>query len=134
MLLISTKRRRRMSLKTHFKHIYIPRTWKLSTFVELTFNIKFSIASSFSFVHILFQQVFLSAYTTFYYATDSLLSTQPEGDFVWRIVLKFGAVPAALTNYGRLKMPETARYTALVEDATRRPLKTWPKFYKRIYH
>ncbi|WVY89678.1 hypothetical protein V8G54_035192 [Vigna mungo] len=38
-----------------------------------------------------------------------------EGDFVWRIVLMFGAFPAAFTYYWRMKMPETARYTALVE-------------------
>ncbi|KAL7229326.1 hypothetical protein ACSBR2_007931 [Camellia fascicularis] len=44
-----------------------------------------------------------------------VLSTQLQGDFVWRIVLMFGAVPAALTYYWRLQMPETARYTALVE-------------------
>ncbi|RDX66327.1 putative inorganic phosphate transporter 1-7, partial [Mucuna pruriens] len=35
-------------------------------------------------------------------------------DYVWRIILMFGAVPAALTYYWRMKMPETARYTALV--------------------
>jgi len=35
-------------------------------------------------------------------------------DYVWRIVLMFGAIPAALTYYWRMKMPETARYTALV--------------------
>ncbi|KAI4383929.1 hypothetical protein MLD38_009710 [Melastoma candidum] len=40
---------------------------------------------------------------------------QPQADFVWRIVLMFGAVPAALTYYWRQKMPETARYTALVQ-------------------
>ncbi|XP_057430677.1 low affinity inorganic phosphate transporter 1-like [Lotus japonicus] len=38
----------------------------------------------------------------------------PEFDYVWRIILMFGAAPAALTYYWRLKMPETARYTALV--------------------
>ncbi|KAF0892427.1 hypothetical protein E2562_015489 [Oryza meyeriana var. granulata] len=35
-------------------------------------------------------------------------------DYVWRIVLMFGAIPAALTFYWRMKMPETARYTALI--------------------
>ncbi|KAJ1270192.1 hypothetical protein BS78_06G035600 [Paspalum vaginatum] len=35
-------------------------------------------------------------------------------DYVWRIVLMFGALPALLTYYWRMKMPETARYTALV--------------------
>nr|AFU50501.1 phosphate transporter 2 [Astragalus sinicus] len=38
----------------------------------------------------------------------------PAFDFVWRLILMFGAVPAALTFYWRMKMPETARYTALV--------------------
>ncbi|MBA0732928.1 hypothetical protein Gogos_016987 [Gossypium gossypioides] len=41
-------------------------------------------------------------------------STVPEADYVWRIILMFGAVPALLTYYWRMKMPETARYTALV--------------------
>ncbi|CAL5028578.1 unnamed protein product [Urochloa decumbens] len=37
-----------------------------------------------------------------------------HADFAWRIVLMFGAVPASLTYYWRMKMPETARYTVLV--------------------
>jgi len=37
-----------------------------------------------------------------------------EADYVWRIVLMLGAVPALLTYYWRMKMPETARYTALI--------------------
>ncbi|XP_058077921.1 low affinity inorganic phosphate transporter 1-like [Magnolia sinica] len=41
-------------------------------------------------------------------------STVPQADYVWRIILMFGALPAALTYYWRMKMPETARYTALV--------------------
>ncbi|KAF0892430.1 hypothetical protein E2562_015492 [Oryza meyeriana var. granulata] len=42
--------------------------------------------------------------------------TDPSGqaDYVWRIVLMFGAIPALLTCYWRMKMPETARYTALI--------------------
>ncbi|XP_010943502.1 probable inorganic phosphate transporter 1-10 [Elaeis guineensis] len=40
----------------------------------------------------------------------------PEGaDLAWRIILMMGAIPAALTFYWRMAMPETARYTALVE-------------------
>ncbi|GLJ22736.1 hypothetical protein SUGI_0428370 [Cryptomeria japonica] len=35
-------------------------------------------------------------------------------DMVWRIIVMFGAIPAGLTFYWRLQMPETARYTALV--------------------
>ncbi|CAI8603069.1 unnamed protein product [Vicia faba] len=45
---------------------------------------------------------------------NPVLSTVPQADYVWRIVLMFGAIPAALTYYWRMKMPETARYTALV--------------------
>lgn len=36
-------------------------------------------------------------------------------DLAWRLVLMIGAIPAAITFYWRMKMPETARYTALVE-------------------
>ncbi|CAN0886371.1 Probable inorganic phosphate transporter 1-7 [Linum grandiflorum] len=35
-------------------------------------------------------------------------------DYVWRIILMVGALPAGLTYYWRMKMPETARYTALI--------------------
>ncbi|CAK8570616.1 unnamed protein product [Lathyrus sativus] len=38
----------------------------------------------------------------------------PQFDYVWRLILMFGAFPAALTYYWRMQMPETARYTALV--------------------
>ncbi|XP_010556904.1 PREDICTED: probable inorganic phosphate transporter 1-3 [Tarenaya hassleriana] len=48
------------------------------------------------------------------YAVDRALSTPPQADYVWRIILMVGALPAALTYYWRMKMPETARYTALV--------------------
>ncbi|KAF8101896.1 hypothetical protein N665_0201s0203 [Sinapis alba] len=48
------------------------------------------------------------------YKVDALGSTVPQADFVWRIILMVGAVPAAMTYYSRSKMPETARYTALV--------------------
>ncbi|CAH1412382.1 unnamed protein product [Lactuca virosa] len=48
------------------------------------------------------------------YATNALLSTPVQADYVWRIILMFGAIPAGLTYYWRMKMPETARYTALV--------------------
>ncbi|KAM3702692.1 hypothetical protein ACB098_04G043600 [Castanea mollissima] len=37
-------------------------------------------------------------------------------DFAWRLILMLGAVPAGLTCYWRTTMPETARYTALVEQ------------------
>ncbi|MCO5573293.1 hypothetical protein L7F22_027062 [Adiantum nelumboides] len=50
---------------------------------------------------------------------DPILSTPPQADYVWRIVFLFGCVPAALTFYFRSKMPETARYTALVSGNTK---------------
>ncbi|CAO2204251.1 unnamed protein product [Urochloa humidicola] len=37
-----------------------------------------------------------------------------EADHVWRAILVAGAVPAAVSFYLRTKLPETARYTALV--------------------
>lgn len=48
------------------------------------------------------------------YEVDPIGSTVPQADYLWRIVVMAGAFPAALTYYWRLKMPETARYTALV--------------------
>ncbi|KAJ7547049.1 hypothetical protein O6H91_08G066600 [Diphasiastrum complanatum] len=45
---------------------------------------------------------------------DPIASTPPQADFVWRIILMLGSVPAILTYYWRMKMPETARFTALV--------------------
>ncbi|PNT60634.1 hypothetical protein BRADI_5g02760v3 [Brachypodium distachyon] len=37
-----------------------------------------------------------------------------HADYVWRIILMLGSVPAVLTYYWRMKMPETARFTALI--------------------
>ncbi|ONM18715.1 phosphate transporter protein8 [Zea mays] len=50
------------------------------------------------------------------------LKTNPRrnANFVWRIVLMLGAVPAIFTYYWRMKMPETARYTALVAKDARK--------------
>ncbi|KAH7850119.1 hypothetical protein Vadar_028200 [Vaccinium darrowii] len=36
-------------------------------------------------------------------------------DLAWRVILMIGAIPACMTFYWRMLMPETARYTALVE-------------------
>ncbi|KAI3840955.1 hypothetical protein MKW92_031358 [Papaver armeniacum] len=52
-------------------------------------------------------------------ASDSknqVTQTPDEADLLWRLILMFGAVPAAMTYYWRMMMPETARYTALVEQ------------------
>ncbi|KAJ6998094.1 hypothetical protein D5086_011467 [Populus alba] len=48
------------------------------------------------------------------YEVDAVASTVPQADYIWRIIVMAGALPAALTYYWRMKMPETARYTALV--------------------
>ncbi|KAA8533649.1 hypothetical protein F0562_030917 [Nyssa sinensis] len=45
----------------------------------------------------------------------SSAQSEPEADFMWRIVLMIGALPALLTYYWRMKMPETGRYTAIIE-------------------
>ncbi|KAG6507357.1 hypothetical protein ZIOFF_032699 [Zingiber officinale] len=45
---------------------------------------------------------------------DQVRSTQAAADYMWRIVLMLGALPALVTFYWRMKMPETARYTALI--------------------
>ncbi|KAK9283926.1 hypothetical protein L1049_012183 [Liquidambar formosana] len=66
-------------------------------------------------VAMIVSKAFLAAYDVDPFEKNHVLSTQPQGDLVWRIVLMFGAVPAVLTYYWRMKMPETARYTALVE-------------------
>ncbi|CAK7345981.1 unnamed protein product [Dovyalis caffra] len=42
--------------------------------------------------------------------------TPEHADIAWRLILVFGAVPAGFTYYWRMMMPESARYTALVEN------------------
>ncbi|XP_009612775.1 low affinity inorganic phosphate transporter 1-like [Nicotiana tomentosiformis] len=60
------------------------------------------------------------AYNAPSFQENAALSTVPQADYIWRIILMFGALPAGLTYYWRMKMPETARYTALVaKDAKR---------------
>ncbi|KAF5178913.1 Phosphate transporter protein [Thalictrum thalictroides] len=59
--------------------------------------------------------LFLHFYPAPAYKDNRFASTQQEGDFLWRIVLMLGAVPAILTYYWRMKMPETGRYTAIIE-------------------
>ncbi|KAL5781309.1 hypothetical protein ACOSP7_006338 [Xanthoceras sorbifolium] len=47
-------------------------------------------------------------------AIDRIRSTLPEADYLWRIIVMFGAIPPALTYYRRTKLLETAHYTVLV--------------------
>jgi PHS family inorganic phosphate transporter-like MFS transporter len=49
------------------------------------------------------------------FSDNHLFSTQPEADYPWRIMLMLGALPALMTYYWRMKMPETGRYTALIK-------------------
>ncbi|KAG6506006.1 probable inorganic phosphate transporter 1-8 [Zingiber officinale] len=65
-------------------------------------------------VALIFSAGFNSRFDAPPYAVDRAGSTVPEADYVWRIILMLGAAPAVLTYYWRMKMPETARYTALV--------------------
>ncbi|KAL0433318.1 UNVERIFIED_CONTAM: Inorganic phosphate transporter 1-4 [Sesamum latifolium] len=65
-------------------------------------------------VAIIVSASFKVAYPAPAYQDNALASTVPAADYVWRLILMFGALPAALTYYWRMKMPETARYTALV--------------------
>ncbi|XP_050364477.1 inorganic phosphate transporter 1-4 [Argentina anserina] len=48
------------------------------------------------------------------YEDAGAASTVPQADYLWRLIVMVGAIPAAMTYYWRMKMPETARYTALV--------------------
>ncbi|KAF8721281.1 hypothetical protein HU200_023209 [Digitaria exilis] len=57
---------------------------------------------------------FRTAFPAPAYMVDAAASTVPQADYVWRLILMLGAAPAILTYYWRTKMPETARYTALV--------------------
>ncbi|RDY00890.1 putative inorganic phosphate transporter 1-7, partial [Mucuna pruriens] len=63
---------------------------------------------------IIISTIFKNSFSAPPYQVDPLGSTVPQADYVWRIILMVGALPAALTYYWRMKMPETARYTALV--------------------
>ena len=65
-------------------------------------------------VAIIVSSAFKARYPAPAFQVDPVKSTVPQADHVWRIILMFGALPALLTYYWRMKMPETARYTALV--------------------
>ncbi|MQL88878.1 hypothetical protein Taro_021427 [Colocasia esculenta] len=57
---------------------------------------------------------FKNKYDVLSYAINPIGSTILKADYVWRIILMFGALPVALTYYWQMKMPETAHYTVLV--------------------
>ncbi|KAJ0054056.1 hypothetical protein Pint_01738 [Pistacia integerrima] len=63
---------------------------------------------------LIISSAFMARFDAPAYEVNAVASTVPQADYVWRIILMVGALPAALTYYWRMKMPETARYTALV--------------------
>eukprot|EP00271_Cylindrocystis_brebissonii_P011455 TRINITY_DN2915_c0_g1_i2.p1 TRINITY_DN2915_c0_g1~~TRINITY_DN2915_c0_g1_i2.p1 ORF type:complete len:561 (+),score=81.72 TRINITY_DN2915_c0_g1_i2:305-1987(+) len=66
-------------------------------------------------VSILVSGTMMDAYPAPPFNQDQIGSSRVEADMVWRIILGVGAIPAIITYYWRMQMPETARYTALVE-------------------
>ncbi|KAJ9139796.1 hypothetical protein P3X46_030495 [Hevea brasiliensis] len=66
-------------------------------------------------VSMILSKIFLGRFPAKSFDEEPILSTPPQADFLWRIVLMVGAFPAALTYHWRMKMPETGRYTALVQ-------------------
>uniref|UniRef100_A0A2P2IT41 Inorganic phosphate transporter n=2 Tax=Rhizophora mucronata TaxID=61149 RepID=A0A2P2IT41_RHIMU len=50
-----------------------------------------------------------------------------DADIAWRLILMLGAIPAALTYYWRMMMPETARYTGLVANDVQQAAKDMMK-------
>ncbi|KAJ8768462.1 hypothetical protein K2173_021615 [Erythroxylum novogranatense] len=65
-------------------------------------------------VAIIVSSAFKAKYPAPTFELDQIGSTVPQADCVWRIILMFGALSALLTYYWRMKIPETARYSALV--------------------
>ncbi|KAF0889936.1 hypothetical protein E2562_034334 [Oryza meyeriana var. granulata] len=74
---------------------------------------------------------FRNAYPASAYYVDAKASLVPQADYVWRIILMFGTIPAALTYYWRLKMPETARYTVLIARNTKQAAADMSKVLKK---
>ncbi|XP_050363300.1 probable inorganic phosphate transporter 1-2 [Argentina anserina] len=71
-------------------------------------------------VAIVVSAIFRELYPAQPYAENHIESIPSQVDYVWRIILMFGALPAGLTYYWRRQMPETPRYTALVaKDGTK---------------
>ncbi|KAI3696024.1 hypothetical protein L1987_79033 [Smallanthus sonchifolius] len=59
--------------------------------------------------------------------SENVSPVPPESDLAWRLILMIGAIPASMTYYWRMKMPETARFTALVDRNTLQAAKDMEK-------
>ncbi|KAG0619395.1 hypothetical protein M758_4G136500 [Ceratodon purpureus] len=66
-------------------------------------------------VGIISSSIFNHIYHVPIFNVDPVASTPHQADFLWRFIFALGAFPALATFYYRMKMPETARYTALIE-------------------
>ena len=81
-------------------------------------------------IAILISHIFRSAFPAPPYSVDPVGSAPPPADYVWRIILLLGALPAALTYYWRLTLPETPRYTALVAKDEKKACQDMSKVLK----
>ena len=70
-------------------------------------------------VGIILSSIFNHIYKVPTLAQDPIRSTPCEADFLWRFIFALGAFPMLATFYYRMKMSETARYTALIEGNTK---------------
>ncbi|XP_023741264.3 probable inorganic phosphate transporter 1-9 [Lactuca sativa] len=64
--------------------------------------------------------------------SETTAPVPPESDLAWRIILVIGAIPAAMTYHWRMKMPETARFTVLVEKNTLKASKDMEKVMNNV--
>ncbi|KAL2644782.1 hypothetical protein R1flu_012369 [Riccia fluitans] len=78
-------------------------------------------------VAIILSSIFDAAFNRPAFSVDPIRSTPPQADYVWRLLFMFGAIPAAATYYYRIRMPETARYTALIAKNTEKAAKDMEK-------
>ncbi|XP_051123440.1 probable inorganic phosphate transporter 1-9 [Andrographis paniculata] len=85
--------------------------WKRGAFIAAVFSMQ-------GFGILVSSAVTMAVCAAFDRATGSAAPDEPTpwvADLAWRLILMLGALPAALTYYWRMMMPETARYTALVK-------------------
>ncbi|KAL3698005.1 hypothetical protein R1sor_012081 [Riccia sorocarpa] len=78
-------------------------------------------------VAIILSSIFDAAFSRPAFNVDPIRSTPPQADYVWRLLFMFGALPAAATYYYRIRMPETARYTALIAKDTEKAARDMEK-------
>ncbi|KAL4575402.1 hypothetical protein LXL04_022245 [Taraxacum kok-saghyz] len=50
------------------------------------------------------------------FQSENTVKVSPDSDLAWRLIFMTGAIPASLTYYWQMKMPETARFTALIKN------------------